>query len=322
MKAIITPSLQESKITVEDVKKAASQINANAEAKQAEQSRLLNELQTAINNLDSDDDTLKILGGLLNLPEDDFAQLAPVFLQELSQSYMSSNDRIAMVQMLNAQGIKIEDIKDEYERINKDIDEELGASISAQKRSFLKEIISMSYNAIMETEGVAKKTMRVPIEICDERARIPEYAHMTDAGMDVYALEDTTIAPGETKLVPLGIKIAIPVGYAVLVQPRSGLSVKTKLRIANTPGLIDSGYRGEIKVIVENIDNPIRALHPKEDGSLDAGSIEYGQAYTIGAGERIAQLRLVEVPHIAFYKVDQLEESDRGEGGFGSSGKF
>lgn len=265
---------------------------------------------------------LKILGGLLALPDEDFMQLSPVFLEELSKSYMSSNDRIAMVQMLNVQGVKIEDLQDEYERINKEIDEQLGASLSAPKRSFLKEIIAMSYNAIMETEGIAKKVMRVPIEICDERAKIPEYAHITDAGMDVYALEDTTIAPGETKLVPLGIKIAIPVGYAVLVQPRSGLSAKSKLRVANTPGLIDSGYRGELKVIIENIDNPIRGLHPRDDGLLDVGSIEYGQSYTIGAGERIAQLRLVEVPHMAFYQVDKLEESDRGEGGFGSSGKF
>ena len=145
--------------------------------------------------------------------------------------------------------------------------------------------------------------------------------------MDVYAQEDITIAPGETKLIPLGIKVAIPLGYELQVRPKSGRCLKTKLRVANTPGTIDAGYRDEVGVIIENIDPPIRAIRidPSKpilsDSPIAFGQLEFGQSYTINAGEKFAQLVLSEVPKVAWVQVDSVSGvgEDRG-GGFGSTG--
>ena len=181
---------------------------------------------------------------------------------------------------------------------------------------------------IAETEGVAKKVLQVPFQICDERAKMPEYANDGDSGMDVFALEDITIAPGETKLIKTGIKAALPYGYEFQVRPKSGLSLKTKMRVANAPGTIDSTYRGEIGVIVDNIDPPIKSIETEEvweDGKIDSlkvKSITYGENIYIEAGQKIAQLVLIEVPKVALYKVEEISaDTTRGEGGYGSTGK-
>ena len=141
--------------------------------------------------------------------------------------------------------------------------------------------------------------------------------------MDVYALDDYTIAPGETKLIPTGIKFALPPGYEIQVRPKSGRALKTKLRIANTPGTVDAGYRDEIKVIVENIEPPIKDIEYDFDdnGTPIIKSILHGAAHTIGKGEKFCQLVLMEVPKAALYRVEQVGEigENRG-GGFGSTG--
>ena len=141
--------------------------------------------------------------------------------------------------------------------------------------------------------------------------------------MDIYAPEEYTIPPGDTIIIPTGIKCAVPQGYALLIQPRSGQSAKTKLRIANTPGLIDSGYRDEIGVIVENIEPKIKDIEYEfnDDGSINIKSVLYGDTYTITKGQRFAQMRLVEAPTAALFPVSNIGEieGDRG-GGFGSSG--
>ena len=141
--------------------------------------------------------------------------------------------------------------------------------------------------------------------------------------MDLYSPEEYTIYPGETKIIPTGIKCALPKGYAFLIQPRSGMSVKTKLRIANTPGLIDSGYRDEIGVIVENIEPPFKDIEYDFDdnGEIYIKSILHGNSYTIHKDERFAQMRLVAVPTAALYEVDSVGEigENRG-GGFGHTG--
>jgi dUTP pyrophosphatase len=92
--------------------------------------------------------------------------------------------------------------------------------------------------------------VRIPVEICKEGARFPEYAHEGDSGLDIYALNDYTIHPQETLIIPTGIKCAIPKGYEIQIRPRSGLSSSTTLRVANSPATIDSGYRKEIGVII------------------------------------------------------------------------
>ena len=141
--------------------------------------------------------------------------------------------------------------------------------------------------------------------------------------MDVYALDDYTINPGETQLIPTGIKLALPPGYEIQVRPKSGRALKTKLRVANTPGTVDAGYRDEIKVIIENIEPPIKDISYEfdENGKPIITSILHGSSYTIGKGEKFCQLVLMEVPKAAFYRVEKVSEigEDRG-GGFGSTG--
>ena len=129
---------------------------------------------------------------------------------------------------------------------------------------------------------------------------LPTFAHAGDAGMDLRSIETVTLQPMERRLVATGLAVAIPDGYAGLVLPRSGLALKKGLTVANTPGLIDAHYRGELKVIAINVDpkNPV----------------------TIEAGDRIAQLVIQRVPEVQVVEVDELDDTDRGEGGFGSSG--
>ena len=260
------------------------------------------------------------LSVMLTLPEEQFAILAPVFLSELERGFKNINDQMFMVQSMNALGLKTENVREQYEKVCIEVDSQMGDVLTRQKRDFLKQMLGMTYNALAEAEGVAKKTILIPIEYCNENAKMPIYAHLTDSGMDVYALEDITIAPGETKLVPTGLKVAIPAGYELQVRPKSGRCLKTKLRIANTPGTIDAGYRDEIGVIVDNIEPFIKSAQVDEAGRLY--NIEFGSSYTIGKGEKFAQLVLCEVPKAAFYQVESVSaiENDGRAGGFGSSG--
>jgi dUTP pyrophosphatase len=138
--------------------------------------------------------------------------------------------------------------------------------------------------------------------------------------MEIYLTEDVTIHPGETKLIPTGIKVALPLGYELQVRPKSGRSLKSKLRIANTPGTIDAGYRDEIGIIVDNIDQVIKGGELDEAGRLT--DILWGSDITLEKGEKIAQLVLSEVPKAVFYEVESVAaiENDGREGGFGSTG--
>ena len=142
--------------------------------------------------------------------------------------------------------------------------------------------------------------MRLPIKRLDPELPLPTYAHEGDAGLDLLAAEDVELDPFERTLVPTGVAVAIPEGYAGFVQPRSGLAIKQGLAIVNTPGLIDSHYRGEIKVIVVNLDpeNPIR----------------------LRRGDKIAQFVIQPVARVELIELDELDETARGEGGFGSTG--
>jgi len=128
----------------------------------------------------------------------------------------------------------------------------------------------------------------------------PVYAHPGDAGADLVASEAVRLEPGERALVGTGVRIALPEGYAAFVVPRSGLAAKHGITIVNAPGTIDAGYRGEIKVALLNTDAR--------------------EAFDIAVGDRIAQLILMPVPRANFIPVDELPESVRGAGGFGSTG--
>ncbi|CAM3611014.1 dUTP diphosphatase [Nocardioides marinus] len=140
----------------------------------------------------------------------------------------------------------------------------------------------------------------VPVVRLDPDLPLPGYAHPGDAGADLHTTVDVVLAPGERALVPTGIALALPEGYVGLVHPRSGLAARHGVSIVNTPGTVDAGYRGEVKVLLVNLD-------PREPVELRRG-------------ERIAQLVVQRVERAAFVEVDALPDSARGTGGYGSTG--
>jgi dUTP diphosphatase len=142
--------------------------------------------------------------------------------------------------------------------------------------------------------------VELPFKRLDPAAELPAQAHEGDAGLDLCSTIDVEVLPGERAMVPTGISVAIPDGHAGLVLPRSGLASRQGLTLANGPGLIDSGYRGEVTCAVVNLDRD--------------------QAVKIRRGDRIAQLVVVALPQILPSWVDDLPSSSRGEGGFGSTG--
>lgn len=163
------------------------------------------------------------------------------------------------------------------------------------------------------------KEIEVYVEICREGAILPEYARPGDAGMDVYAAEEAYINPGETVVIPTGLKLAIPEGFEIQVRPRSGVSLKTPLRITNSPGTIDSGYRDELGIIMTNT-SETNGKESEEVFTIDSKGNRKG-IYHIRKGDRIAQIVLQEVPRMKLSVVDSVKGigTDRG-GGFGSTG--
>ena len=263
---------------------------------------------------------LDIFESLMNVPDDQFVELEPAFLQVFSEVLNEKEAQAEMLAMLATQQYDSESVQRDFVLINETID--TLDFLSAEKRDFLRKITAMSANKMEELSSQAVRNIQIPCEILNGNLP-PTYAHDTDAGMDIISPAEYTINPGETIIIPTGIKCAIPEGYALLIQPRSGQSVKTKLRIANTPGLIDSGYRDEIGVIVENIEPPFKDIDYEFDdnGEIHIKSILHGQSYTIAAGQKFAQMRLVQVPHAQFLAVENVGEigENRG-GGFGSTG--
>jgi dUTP diphosphatase len=145
------------------------------------------------------------------------------------------------------------------------------------------------------------KPVEVLVRRLDEELPLPERAHAGDAGVDLRSTVDLVLAPGERATVPTGIAIAIPEGYAGLVLPRSGLAARHGVSIVNAPGLIDAGYRGEVKVIAINLD-------PNDP-------------FEVRRGDKIAQLVVTPIAAVAWRDVDELPASARGAAGFGSSGR-
>lgn len=276
----------------------------------------VNQVNPALGGIDE-------LGVLLTLPDEQFIVISPFFIDELQKSMNNIDDKIALAQAMNISGIKVEDLQKSYLELIDNIDKEFSTILSTPKRDFLKKMLSITYNCITESQGVSKRIIQIPIELTSKDAKIPTYAHLGDGAVDLYAPKDYTIKPGETVIIPCDIKVALPYGYAFLIHPRSGTSSKTKLRVANSIGLIDSQYKGIIGVIVENIEPPIKDISYKfdENGRPIITSILHGQSYFISKGERFAQMRLVEVPTASFFQVESVDGigDDRG-GGFGSSG--
>lgn len=143
--------------------------------------------------------------------------------------------------------------------------------------------------------------MKLQIKLLDESLPLPCYQHEGDAGFDLHSRIDLTLKPGERATVPTGIAVAIPRGYAGLVLPRSGLAARHGIALVNSPGLIDSGYRGEVAVILLNTD-------------------KY-ESFHIKHGDRIVQMVIQKIEEVSFVPMPELDDTERGAGGFGSTGK-
>lgn len=141
--------------------------------------------------------------------------------------------------------------------------------------------------------------LAVSIARLHPEARIPAAAYADDAGLDLSSVERVTLAPGERRTIATGLAVAIPPGYAGFVQPRSGLAAKRGITVVNSPGLIDSGYRGELRVVLLNTDRD--------------------EEFAVEVGDRIAQLVILAVPQVRLVEVDELPDSERSASGFGSS---
>ena len=257
----------------------------------------------------------------LEMPEDQFKLFAPLLIEETEKELTKDDIRMSLAQSFNIKGFKMEDIEEAFAQLDEIIDKEF-ESYSDYKREILKEFFGLFLNALQTSKGVYSRLVQVPIVI-GANGKMPEYAHPGDAAVDLYAAESKEIMPGEQDMIETDIKVAIPNGYALLIHPRSGISSKSKLRIPNSVGVIDSGFRGTIRVLVENIEPKIKDIlyDFSEDGTPIIKGIIHGSPIQIEKGTRIAQARLVEVPTMYFQKMETLDDTERGDKGFGSSGQ-
>lgn len=142
--------------------------------------------------------------------------------------------------------------------------------------------------------------VEVKADVINQDAKVPSYARFGDGACDIYSVADEVLKPHQRKLIPTGLRLEIPLGYGGLILPRSGLAINHGVTCLNAPGLIDSGYRGEVMVILYNSDP--------------------SQEFQVNIGDRIAQLIVIPLPELQFSVVSDLSHSERGAGGFGHSG--
>ena len=293
------------------------------------QVQIFNEIFSALDGLmdtnEEDFDGLQTLGAILNLSEENFDLIKDVFLNNIENTFNQVDTKIALAQMINNNGITFEDLENNLDNLVEAINglATEGIELSENKKDFLKQIFTIFLNSMESTKAISKRIIQIPIQKLSPDVKLPTYATDGSAAMDLYSPEEYTIKPGDTVVIPLGFKVALPKGYALLIQPRSGMSIKTKLRIPNSPGLIDSDYHEEIGVIVENIEEDVKDV--AFNSSLAEFGDElvklYGSSYTIGKGERFAQMRLIEVPLVNWLEVSNLGSFDNDHGkGFGGTG--
>ena len=260
---------------------------------------------------------------ILALPDEEFKTFSQLFLDTLEKE-LTDPKNISTIQIIfKNSGIDVENFVDSADDLCESLKEKYGKDLGEDRIDFLVKMVILFKNAVRANGNLGKKIVTIQVEKCSEDTKIPTYARVGDAGMDIYSTEEVTLAPGEKKLIGTGIKVAIPEGYEIEVVPKSGIALRTGLKISNSPGTIDSGYRDEIKVIIENSEPSIKDIEYTFDnnGNPVIKSILHGKSYTIEKGQKIAQIILKEVPMINFQEVKNISEisGDRG-GGFGSTG--
>lgn len=200
-----------------------------------------NILETITNTLNDIDPSLGDYGAfatILSVPEPIFKTIKPEILAEIERQLSDSNTALEIASALNINSIKEEEFGEAFDNVCKMLEQDLDGELEDYQVDFLKEFFGIIFKCVQDSKAVSKRLIPIPIQLCNPNAKIPSYANIGDAGLDIYALEDYEIKPGETKLIPTGLKVAIPTGYELQIRPKSGRSLKTKLRIANTPGTI------------------------------------------------------------------------------------
>jgi dUTP pyrophosphatase len=194
----------------------------------------------------------------------------------------------------------LNDIQNHFKKIQEEAGIELDENDEYQRE--LEELIGMTYEEMNEDAIKTFKTKTLKVELIDNEAKFPEYAYPSDSGFDLFSTEEVILQPFGRALVPTGIKLSIPDEFEIQVRPKSGLAINQGLTVLNTPGTVDSGYNGEIKVIIFNTNN-ISVSIPK--------------------GTKIAQAVLSPVvngKYVNLVQVDKVNDGDRGDNGFGSTG--
>jgi dUTP pyrophosphatase len=194
----------------------------------------------------------------------------------------------------------LNDIQNHFKKIQEEAGIELDENDEYQKE--LEELIGMTYEEMNEDAIKTFKTKTLKVELIDDDAKFPEYAYPSDSGFDLFSTEEVILQPFGRALVPTGIKLSIPEEFEIQVRPKSGLAINQGLTVLNTPGTVDSGYNGEIKVIIFNTNN-ISVSIPK--------------------GTKIAQAVLSPVvngKYVNLVQVNKVNDGDRGDNGFGSTG--
>lgn len=244
-------------------------------------------------------DVIEQLFTILNLPDEQFDVIYPDFSNSIQKSFQSNVLKKQMLEQLEI--TPITELDKEINEMNKVIEEiRNDDTLSDRRKELLILILNGSKELMLNVIQNPREIVDVKIQKIHENAILPTYAHNTDAGADIYSIEDVEIPPHTTTIVKTGLKVAIPIGYEIQIRPRSGMSLKTTLRVANAPGTIDSEYRGEIGVIIENI------------GDITT---------KISRGDKIAQMLIAPTPMIKWIEVNELDETSRGEGGYGSTDK-
>lgn len=239
---------------------------------------------------------------ILELPDEVFDTIYGQIKDKINTIYTSSEFRNKIIQSYKTTpeiAVNVEEDLAEVHKLMSDIKEEPG--LSENKKELIISVIENSLLKVLEIYKNPRSRVNIKVKKLHPDAIIPTYAHDLDAGADVCAIEDVVLKPNQTGvIVKTGLAMEIPAGWEIQVRPRSGMTHKTKLRIGNAPGTIDSCYRGEIGVIVDNIGN---------------------LSVKIEKGQKIAQLVLAETPMMEFTVVEDISETDRNENGFGSTGE-
>lgn len=295
-----------------EIKKVINQLTPEASA---ELDKLLNEQENA--------DGMQFLAAMLTLKDETFEILRPVLQDSMVEIFNEPQVQMQIIQGFAQSGISIDDLINHSDEVFDSLFNNSEVQLSESKKDFFKFLMTAIVNSISASTINPAHVVEIPVEICREDAKLPTYATNGSAAMDIYSPAEYTIKPGQTIIIPTGIKVAIPHGYALLIHPRSGLSSRTKMRIPNSLGLIDEDYHEEIGIIVENTDQKVRDADMYDGNNYFELVKEYGASITIGKGERIAQMRLVEVPRIRWKQVNSLGNFKEDHGaGFGSTGKL